>query len=101
MSILGSVRDMENTQKVSDETAAGTNPRIRQCAAHLAREFHDTWERNRVPAARVLERYDWNELSDSERRVSVETFYSLLYRGVILCPVPEHRIGIDLRGTAP
>jgi hypothetical protein len=78
-----------------------TNPRIRQCAAHLAHEFHDTHERLRVPDARARERYDWNELPDDERALLAETFYSLVYRGVILCPVPEHRIGIDLReGTA-
>ena len=77
--------------------ARGANPRIRQCAAHLARKFHDTQERKRVPGAHALERYDWNELSDGDRALLVETFYSLVYQGVIVCPIPEHRIGIDLR----
>ena len=75
----------------------GANPRIRQCAAHLAREFHDTQERKRFPGMPALERLDWNELTDSDRELLVRTFYSLVYRGVILCPVPEHRIGISLR----
>jgi hypothetical protein len=98
MSILGSVAGMEDSQKVSDE-AVGSNPRIRQCAAHLARKFHDTQERKRCPA-HALERYDWNELPDSDRTLLVKTFYSLVHQGVIVCPLPEHRIGIDLRVTA-
>lgn len=67
-----------------------SNPGIRQCAAALAHKYHDASERKRCPA-HDLERLDWNELADDDRDLMVEAFYSLLYRGVIICPVPEHR----------
>ena len=73
-----------------------SNPKIRECATILAREFHDTQERKRCPA-HDLERYHWDEMPEADRDLMVETFYSLLYRGVIVCTEPEHRIGIDLR----
>jgi len=76
------------------------NPRIRQCAAHLAHAFHDARERERGKGGGA-ELVDWNELPDAHRQLLVEAFASLVYRGVIVCPVPGHRIGIDLRGEAP
>lgn len=77
----------------------GANPRIRQCATHLARKFHDTRERYRTPNR--LERYDWSELPEADRDLLVRAFYSLVYSGSVICPVPEHRIGISLREETP
>jgi hypothetical protein len=75
-------------------------PQIHQCAAHLAHKFHDARERKRLPGPNhEMERVSWNELPDADRTLLVETFYSLVYRGAIICPVPEHRIGIGLRAT--
>lgn len=69
---------------------------IRECALGLAREFHATSERKRCPAHQ-MERCSWAEMPEATRALLTETFYSLVFRGIVICPVPAHRIGIDLR----
>lgn len=83
---------------MTETTAEMTNPKIRECAEQLARELHATVERKRTSVS--LERYLWDEVPAGAQRLMTETLYSLLYRGIILCPIPEHRIGIDLRSAA-
>jgi hypothetical protein len=73
---------------------SGSNPRLRACATELARKFHNTRERRRVPRA---SRVGWDDLPGDDRELLIETLYSLLYRGIVVCTNPDHRIGIDLR----
>lgn len=83
---------------MTETTAEMANPKIRECAEQLARELHATVERKRTSVS--AERYLWDEVPAAAQRLMTETLYSLIYRGIILCPVPEHRIGIDLRSAA-
>jgi hypothetical protein len=85
---------------VTETTADMANPQIRECAGQLARELHDTGERKRCPV-RHLERYGWDEIPAEQQHLMIRAVYSLLYRGLILCPVPAHRIGIGLRAPEP
>lgn len=75
------------------------NPKVRECAENLAREYHDTQERKRCPASE-MERYSWDETHEAERELMIGTFYSLIFQGVIICPIPDHRNRIDLREAA-
>ena len=84
---------------MTETTAEMANPKIRECADQLARELHATAERKRTSVS--LERYDWEEMPASEQTLMISAVYSLLYRGIIICPIPEHRISIDLQSPAP
>lgn len=70
---------------------------LEECARHLARDQHDQM-------IRVAKREGltvpppWPNLADEARYLASRAFYSMLYRGVILCPIPEHRVKVSLRG---
>jgi hypothetical protein len=77
-----------------------SNPEIDRCAAHLAQDHYEQWLRVRQRgqvAGHDKPEPEWAQLTAEERLLNVRTMYSMLYRGAILCPRPEHRIGISLR----
>ena len=74
-----------------------TDPVLAECAAHLARDFHET--ETRVAARNSNGRTKlpgWDSLSRANRDQMISTMYTMLYAGRILCPLPEHRIKISL-----
>jgi hypothetical protein len=78
------------------------NPILTECAEHIAREHHEQ-QRRLVERMGGVPGYDaepppWDQLPADTRELAARTMYSLLYRGVIVCTLPEHRIKISLRG---
>lgn len=67
----------------------GTHPKLRACATELADDFQRNWKRKGAllgASVPVL-----------SNEVLAATLYGLLYSGTILCPKPEHRIGLSFR----
>ena len=71
-----------------------THPVIRECAEQLAREFHATAQRKRY--MRSMDRHSWDLIPEWQRELMIRAVYSLVYRGIIICPQPAHRIGTHL-----
>jgi len=71
---------------------------LEDCARHLARDQHEQMlrvaERENLTSPLLL---PWGDLLPEIRQLAERTLYALLYRGVILCPIPEHRIKLSLR----
>lgn len=75
-----------------------------ECAEHIAREYSKAMvlrslRSSKAPASVSWPLPAWENLPEESRELAIATMRSLLYRGVILCPLPEHRIGIDLRDS--
>lgn len=77
-----------------------TSPMIAECARHVARDFYETGGRVAVRAgADPGQRASWEMLGQADRDQLIQTAYTMLYAGRIVCPLPDHRIRISLRDT--
>lgn len=80
---------------VTTSPAQGVNPKLLPCAAELAAHFRRVYARKAASLPG-----EWADLAGQPPEAVAAALYSLLYSGTILCPIPEHRIGVSLRADA-
>lgn len=76
-------------------TTDDSSAKIRECAEHLAREYHEALELKR--SAVKMERYAWDEIPESEKVLMADAFEAQLRKDNIRCTLVAHTVGVDFR----